>query len=129
MNCQTLLARYGPQTRLAAIPWKELPACLQKTCERFLKRWWDDIDIDQTIEASGLCDMTLAELLAHHRKEYLPGAPCAENKYRLVAYLRIETEDDEPLTCAEVLAEKAQQELLFPENIYRIEAVEPTPAH
>ncbi len=47
-------------------------------------------------------------------------------RYRLVAYLRIDPEDGEPLTHTEALAEKEQQEFLFPENIYRIEEVEPT---
>lgn len=68
-SCRTLLARYGPKTALAAIPWQELPVRLQKTCERFIDRWWNDIDIDQTIEASGLCDMTLSELLRRHAAE------------------------------------------------------------
>lgn len=51
------------------------------------------------------------------------------SKYRLVAYLRIEPEDSEPLTYTEALSEKEQQEFLFPENIYRIEEIEsPAPA-
>jgi len=125
-SCQVLLAQYGPNTRLAAIPWQELPICLQKTCEHFLKDWWDDIGIDQAIEASGLSDMTLAELLAYHEKRNQPCSPCAGKKYRLVAYLRVEPADGEPFTCAEALAEKEQQELLFPENIYRIEEAKPT---
>ncbi len=49
-------------------------------------------------------------------------------KYRLVAYLRIEPEDSEPLTYTEALSEKEQQQFLFPENIYRIEEIE-SPAH
>ncbi len=44
-------------------------------------------------------------------------------KYRLVAYLRVEPEKSELLTYDEALAEKEQQEFLFPENIYRIEEV------
>ena len=42
-------------------------------------------------------------------------------RYRLIAFMRIEPEDDEPLTYEEALAEKEQQELMSPENIYRIE--------
>ena len=42
-------------------------------------------------------------------------------RYRLIAFMRIEPEDDEPLTYEEALAEKEQQELMCPENIYRIE--------
>ena len=42
-------------------------------------------------------------------------------RYRLIAFMRIEPEDDEVLTYEEALAEKEQQELMCPENIYRIE--------
>jgi hypothetical protein len=126
LSCRALLDRYGPEVKLSAISWQELPACLQKTCEHFIKCWWDDIDIDQTIEASGLSDMTLSELLIYHKKLNQPGASCTEKIYRLVAYLRIESENGEPFTCTEALAEKAQQELLCPENIYRIEKIELT---
>lgn len=46
-------------------------------------------------------------------------------KYRLIAYVRVEPEDEEPMTYDEVLSEKEQEEFLFPENIYRIEEIEP----
>ena len=124
-SCRLLLARYDPGVKLSAIPWQELPACLQKTCEHFLKCWWDDIDIDQTIEASGLSDMTLSELLAYHKKQHQPRSSGDERKYRLVSFMRVESEDEEPMHYEEALAEKEQQELLCPEHIYRIEAVEP----
>jgi hypothetical protein len=42
-------------------------------------------------------------------------------RYRLVAFMRIEPEDTESLTYAEALSEKEQQELISPENLYRIE--------
>ncbi len=41
--------------------------------------------------------------------------------YRLVAYLRIEPEDGEPLTYEEAVAEKEQQQMISPENLYCIE--------
>ena len=44
-------------------------------------------------------------------------------RYRLIAFMRIEPEGDEPLTYDEALAEKEQQELMSPENLYRIEEV------
>jgi len=44
-------------------------------------------------------------------------------QYRLIAYLRVDPEDPEPMTCEEALAEKEQQELMCPENVYRIEEV------
>jgi len=47
----------------------------------------------------------------------------AAKKYRLIAFIRIDPEDDEPLTYEQALAEKEQQELMSPENIYRIEEV------
>jgi len=46
-------------------------------------------------------------------------------QYRLVAYIRVDPENQEPMSYEEVLSEKAQQEFLFPENIYRIEEIEP----
>lgn len=42
-------------------------------------------------------------------------------KYRLIAFVRVDPEDEEPMTYAEALAEKEQQELISPENLYRIE--------
>lgn len=77
-----------------------------------------------------------------------PASLCQRGRrYRLIAYLRIDPEDDdlsaeaslspdsspvalakgeakaEPLTYEQALAEKEQQELLCPENIYRIEEI------
>lgn len=46
-------------------------------------------------------------------------------QYRLVAYIRVDPEDGEPMTYEEAQAEKEQQQFLFPENIYRIEEIEP----
>ena len=43
--------------------------------------------------------------------------------YLLITYLRIEPEDLEPMTYEHAQAEKLQQELLFPQNIHRIEEV------
>ena len=42
-------------------------------------------------------------------------------RYRLIAYIRVDPEDAELMTYEEALAEKEQQELMSPENIYRIE--------
>ena len=50
-----------------------------------------------------------------------PPSNKASKRYRLIPFMRIEPEDDEPLTYEEALAEKEQQELMCPENIYRIE--------
>lgn len=125
---QDLLNRYSLDTPLAEIPWQELPICLQKTCEQFLKCWWDDIDIDQTIEASGLSDMTLAELLAYRERQGQSLSGPAK-RYRVVAYMRTDSEDEELLTYKEALSEKEQQELMFPENLYQIEEVKSDEDH
>ena len=47
----------------------------------------------------------------------------AGKRYRLIAYIRVDPEDEEPMTFREALADQEQQRLLFPENIYRIEKV------
>ena len=45
-------------------------------------------------------------------------------KYRLVAYIRVEPEDNESMAFLEALSELDQQVFLFPENVYRIEKIE-----
>ncbi|MBI4487500.1 MAG: hypothetical protein HY694_00310 [Deltaproteobacteria bacterium] len=50
-------------------------------------------------------------------------------KYRLVAYMRIEPEDEELLTYEEAISEKEQQELMCPENIYCIEEMKSDEDH
>ena len=45
-------------------------------------------------------------------------------QYRLVVYIRVNPEDQEPMTYEQALAEKEQEELLFPENICKIEEIE-----
>ncbi len=45
----------------------------------------------------------------------------AHRRYRLIAFMRIEPEAADPVAYEEALAEKEQQELMFPENLYRIE--------
>ena len=47
------------------------------------------------------------------------------NQFCLVAYIRVAPEGHEPLTYAEALAEKEQQEFLFPEHVFRIEKIPP----
>ena len=116
-----LLSRYGSDTPLADIPWQELPSCLQEICRQFIQSWWNGLNLDQPIEASGMADMTLAEVLAlQEREEEALVSKC----YRLVSYLRVDPEDAEPMTYEEVLNEQQQQELMSPENLYRIEEVE-----
>ena len=44
-------------------------------------------------------------------------------RYRLIAFIRVEPEDDEHMTYEDALAEKRHQELMSPENLYRIEEV------
>ena len=51
--------------------------------------------------------------------------PCVSHpaRYYLITYMRIEPEKPEPMTHAQALAEKDQQELMFPEHIHRIEEI------
>ena len=44
-------------------------------------------------------------------------------QHRLIAFIRVDPEDDELMTYEQALAEKEQQELMCPENMYRIEEV------
>ena len=60
------LAGHGADTRLADIPLESLPPALQETCEAFIDAWWATLDPDQPLQPSGLGEMTLAQLLAHH---------------------------------------------------------------
>ena len=48
----------------------------------------------------------------------------SEKKYQVICYMRIETEEIDPMTYREALSEKEHLELLQPENIYRIEEIE-----
>ena len=69
MTTLTLLARHSPETRLANIPWDELPQPIRTTCEHVIGAWWDNLDPDQPIEASGLSEMTLAQVLFLHEQQ------------------------------------------------------------
>jgi len=111
-----LLARY-PDTSLADIPWTELPPPLQVVCWEIIHSWRS--------ESRMSLDMTLSELLAC--QEEMEHAR-ASKRYRLVAYIRVDVEHEEPMTYDEALAEQEQQQFLSPENIYRIEEIE-SPAH
>lgn len=42
-------------------------------------------------------------------------------KYKVVCYMRVEAEEQEPLTLEEAEAEKEQGEFMQPENRYEIE--------
>ena len=108
-----------PDTSLAQIPWQELSEPLQQACWEFIHTWMNTADLDLLREISGLNAMTLAELLAfqeHHKKK-----DTAHRRYHLIPFMRIDPEATEPVAYEEALAEKEQQELMSPENIYRIE--------
>ena len=60
------IACHGADTRLADLPLEHLPPALQETCETFIDAWWATLDPDQPLQASGLAEMTLAQLLAYH---------------------------------------------------------------
>ena len=44
-------------------------------------------------------------------------------RYSLIAFICVESDEAEPLTYEEALAEKEQLELMCPENVYRIEEI------
>ena len=120
MNSSTLHTQYAPDTRLSEIRWEEMPSALQGTCEHFIDSWWNALDPDIPIEASGLADMTVAEIQNLHQRH---AADRTSKRYRLITFMRIEPEDDEPLTYEQALSEKDQQELMCPENFQLIEEV------
>ncbi len=60
------LACQGMDTRIAEIPMEHLSPALQDTCEAIIDTWWANLDPDQPLQASGLGEMTLAQLLAYH---------------------------------------------------------------
>ena len=109
-----------PTTKLADIPWDALPHPLQQTCHQFVDSWWDSLDPDQPLEASGLSDMTLADIRQLHQRE---SDAQTGRRYRLITFMRIDPEEDEPLTYEQALSEKEQQELMCPEHLHRIEEV------
>lgn len=45
-------------------------------------------------------------------------------KYRVVCYMRIDCEDEEPMTLEEALGEVDQAKMMQPENHYEIEEIE-----
>lgn len=111
---------FHPRTKLADIPLDTLPPPLQQTCHHFIDAWWNQLDPDQPLEASGLSDMTLIEIQELHQRE---SDAQTSRRYRLITFMRIEPEEDVPLTYEEALSEKDQQELMCPENLHRIEEI------
>jgi hypothetical protein len=111
---------FPPSTKLVNIPWDALPLPLQQTCDQFIDSWWGSLNPDQPIQASGLGEMTVAEITNLQHRE---SATRASRHYRLITFMRIAPEDDEPLTYEQALSEKDQQELMCPEHIHRIEEI------
>ena len=59
-SLHSFVARYGLGAKLALIPWNKLPVELRQACDQLLASWWDSMDPDEPIQASGLLDMTVA---------------------------------------------------------------------
>jgi len=51
-----------------------------------------------------------------------------EKKYKIICYMEIEAEDQEPLTIDEARKELEHLKLLQPENIYKIRPIDPDEA-
>lgn len=113
---QDLLNQREPDTKLSDIAWQDLPEELHAICWEIIDAWYKHVRIDQLRDISGLNDMTLAELLKVHH---------ARPRHRLIAFIRVDPENPDPLTYEQALAEKDQQELMSPENMYRIEEIPP----
>ncbi len=47
-----------------------------------------------------------------------------DKKYKVVCYIRVDSDDNDPLTIEEAISEKEQAEFMQPENIYQIEEVD-----
>ena len=47
-----------------------------------------------------------------------------EKKYQVVCYIRIDSEDIDPLSYRDAIREKDHLEFMQPENIYRIEEID-----
>jgi len=116
------ITRYGPDEKLALIPWDDLPADLARACERFVAEWWTSLDPDVPIQASGLSSMTVAQLLEVWSAQR-DDSDGLQWRYRVVSYLRIEPEESVPTCLAEALSELDQLQLLAPESIHRVEEV------
>jgi len=113
---QDLLNQRGPDTKLSDISWHDLPEELHTICWEIIDAWYSNVGVDRLRDMSDLNDMTLAELLDVFR---------ARRRHRLIAFIRVDSEDGELLTYEQACAEKDQQELMCPENIYRIEEITP----
>lgn len=50
----------------------------------------------------------------------------SDKKYHVVCYMRIEPEDQEPMTIAEAYKEAVNSELMQPENKYVVELIDET---
>ena len=44
-------------------------------------------------------------------------------RYQLIAYIRVDPEDTQPLTYEQALSEQEQQQFMSPENVYRIQEI------
>lgn len=119
--------RYGLTTRLRAIPWDALPGPLRKTCDQFLEEWWQSLDPDQPIQASGLLDLTVGQLLALWLSRgssplLLEGTSgLLDRQFRVVSYLRVDPAQGPAIRFGEALCELEQLQLLEPESIHRLE--------
>ena len=62
MTLQEFLQKYE-NTNLSDISWEDFPDELKKSCWKFIKRWFEETDMDDLREISGFNDMALEDLL------------------------------------------------------------------
>ena len=62
MTLQEFLQKYE-NTNLSDISWEDFSDELKKSCWKFIKRWFEETDMDDLREISGFNDMSLEDLL------------------------------------------------------------------
>ena len=62
MTLQEFLQKYEG-SNLSDISWEDFPDELKKSCRKFIKRWFEETDMDDLREISGFNDMPLNDLL------------------------------------------------------------------
>lgn len=69
MNLEEFTKKYGGRENLHGVSWRDFPPELQDACERFVKEWFDDTDINDAREFSGFNDMSMDDLLRYAKRE------------------------------------------------------------
>ena len=74
MNLQDLIQKYQAEENLSCILWEEFPEELKKAGWKFIKEWFENVEIADLRRLSGLDEMHIEDLLAYARGELDEGA-------------------------------------------------------